>query len=127
MPSNWLKVTSRWSFSVRNWYPPELWVLAKAGAARLSASAPEATAASPMRRKEVFIIVSRSGGHHGFSGEAAALSLTRDRITSGPWGNLGRVGGKLGACRIRGHAPGVGRDPPRAVRLGAEHRAAVPG
>ncbi len=48
-------------------------MLANAGAARLSASAPEATAASPMRRKEVFIIVSRSGGHHGFSGEAARL------------------------------------------------------
>src|SRR5580693_6816685 len=73
MPSNWLKVTSRWSFRVRKWYPLELWVLAKAGVPRLSASAPEATAASPMRRKEVFIIVSRSGGHHGLSGEAARL------------------------------------------------------
>src|SRR5579872_6857540 len=73
MPSNWLKVTSRWSFSVRKWYPLELWVLAKAGAARVRASAPEATAARPMWRKEIFIIVSRSGGHHGFSGEAARL------------------------------------------------------
>jgi hypothetical protein len=48
---------------LRNWYPLELWVLAEATPASVSASAPDAAAAIPRRRKEIFIIVSRSGGH----------------------------------------------------------------